>query len=80
MIDALFRVTGFVYFLFFSVNVELTLYGSILDYVLVSLANAINVYIFLFFNAYVTRFLKFPNHNFVYFQITSSTICTGSDS
>lgn len=53
MIDALFRMSGYMYNIFSAAVVYTTVYESIIDCLLIFIANVVNAYIYVTFNAYV---------------------------
>jgi len=48
--DVVFRMSGYIYDIFFSANANDTVYGSIISNALMSAVNALNPYIYLTFN------------------------------
>jgi hypothetical protein len=76
MIDTLLRMSGYIYDTFFILSGFDFGFESIIDYSLVFLANAINAYIYLMFNAYVSRQNIATFFYLFSLQINSSTIST----
>ncbi len=50
MLDVVFRMSGYIYDIFFSVDANDTVYGSIIVCTLLSAVNSLNPYIYLTFN------------------------------
>ncbi len=71
MIDAVFRMSGFLYWYFFPSSSVDTILGVIIENSLVLLASALNAYIYVIFNRYIAQcFKSFVSTMFTKMQIT----------